>query len=161
LCPHETLGLAFFTEMSRTYRIPTDPIPKNPEKSGSRNTGTGVPSRNSKVGSGPVCLNRKVGISRTYRIYIILAFFYIFLCPDLFFSPTHSLFLLFLLFSSTFLSPTHSLFCHPRSLSLPNLLSDYLLLFLLFFILSSYSVLLLFLSLLFFFVSQSLSLSLN
>jgi hypothetical protein len=25
------VGLAFFTEMSRTYRIPTDPIPKIPK----------------------------------------------------------------------------------------------------------------------------------
>ena len=156
--------------MSRTYRIPTDPIPKNPEKSGSRNTGTGVPSRNSKVGSGPVCLNKKVGISRTYRIYIFLAFFYIFSIPGLFFSISPSPFLLlfyyFLLLSLFlwfFLSPTFSLSPHSPSSLFPIFSLRLWLLapFSLFFILSSY-VLLLFLSLfslLFFFVSQPLSLS--
>jgi hypothetical protein len=46
----------FFTEMSRTFQIPIDLNPKNSEKSASGNTGTGVPSRNSKVGSVQVFL---------------------------------------------------------------------------------------------------------
>ena len=91
------LGVAFFTEMSRTDRIPTDPIPKSSENSVSRKIGTGYRPEKSKSDRDRYAKINQSGIPDRPNICIIYDFSNL---SSLFlsFCHTHSLFSIFLCF---------------------------------------------------------------